>query len=72
MARREKMTNFKIDDLDPEVDKSFICLISLNAEIGDIYGTEPGRTARLERLVREGLIEPFYEVTEKGRKFAGI
>jgi hypothetical protein len=68
------MTDFTIDDGDPEIDKSFILAIENNLEVRNTQGNEPGRTARLERLVREGYLEPFnwFNVTEKGKKFAGL
>jgi hypothetical protein len=62
------------DDGDSETDKSFIRAIDNNLEVRDAQGDEPGRTARLERLVREGYLEPlsWFTITDKGKEFAGI
>lgn len=66
--------DFTIDDGDAEMDKSFIGAIENNFEVRDTHGNEPGRTVRLERLVREGYLEHFnwFSITPKGKAFAGI
>jgi hypothetical protein len=65
---------FAVDYPDEELDRRFISAVWHNFEVRDTEGDEPGRTARLERLVREGYLKPFnwFDVTEKGKEFAGL
>ena len=64
------MPNFKIDEGDVETDALMLCGIEQNFEVRNTQGDEPGRTVRLDRMEREGLITKtyWYDITEKGRE----